>query len=93
MLQPLSDKVLVKPSKGEEKTKSGIVLPDSAKDKPNEGEVIAVGAGRKTEDGKVIPVDVKKGDTVIYASYSGTKIKVNDEELLIISEGDILAKK
>ena len=93
MLKPLSDKVLVKPSKGEEKTKSGILIPDTAKDKPNEGEVVAVGPGRKTEEGKVIAVDVKVGDTVIYASYSGTKIKLSNEEYLILAESDILAKK
>jgi chaperonin GroES len=93
MLKPLSDKVLVKPSKGEEKTKSGIVIPDTAKDKPNEGEVVAVGPGRKTEEGKLIPIDVKVGDTIVYASYSGTKIKLDNDEYLILSESDILAKK
>ena len=93
MLKPLSDKVLVKPSKGEEKTKSGILIPDTAKDKPNEGEVVAVGPGRKTEEGKLIAVDVKVGDVIVYAGYSGTKIKLNDDEYLILSESDILAKK
>ena len=93
MLKPLSDKVLVKPSKGEEKTKSGILIPDTAKDKPNEGEVVAVGPGRKTEEGKLIAVDVKVGDVIVYAGYSGTKIKLNDDEFLILSESDILAKK
>ncbi len=93
MLKPLSDKVLVKPSKGEEKTKSGILIPDTAKDKPNEGQVVAVGPGRKTEDGKVVAVDVKVGDVIVYAGYSGTKIKLNDDEYLILSESDILAKK
>ncbi len=93
MLKPLSDKVLVKPSKGEEKTKSGILIPDTAKDKPNEGEVVAVGPGRKTEEGKIIAVDVKVGDIIVYAGYSGTKIKLNDDEYLILSESDILAKK
>jgi len=93
MLKPLGDRVLVKPSKGEEKTKSGIVLPDTAKDKPNEGEVVAVGTGRKTDEGKVIAMDVKVGDIVIYAGYSGTKVKVEEIEYLIIKEDDILAKK
>ena len=93
MLKPLADKVLVRPSKGEEKTKSGIVLPETAKDKPNEGEVVAVGPGRKTEDGTMIPMDVKTKDIVIYAGYSGTKIKIDEEDYLIISESDILAKK
>ena len=93
MLKPLSDKVLVKPSKGEEKTKSGILIPDTAKDKPNEGAVVAVGPGRKTEEGKLIAIDVNVGDIIVYAGYSGTKIKLNDEEYLILSESDILAKK
>ncbi len=93
MLKPLGDRVLIKPSKGEEKTKSGIVLPDTAKDKPNEGEIVAVGSGRKTEEGKVIPLEVKVGDIVVYAGYSGTKVKVDDVEYLIISENDIIAKK
>jgi chaperonin GroES len=93
MLKPLSDKVLVLPSKGEEKTKSGIVIPDSAKDKPNEGKVVAVGPGRKTDEGKVIDMEVKVGDVIVYTGYSGTKIKINDEEHLILSESDILAKK
>jgi chaperonin GroES len=93
MIKPLSDKVLVKQSKGEEKTKSGILIPDTAKDKPNEGSVVAVGPGRKTEEGKIVAMDVKVGDVVIYTSYSGTKIKLNDEEYLILSESDILAKK
>ena len=93
MLKPLSDKVLVKPSKGEEKTKSGILIPDTAKDKPNEGAVVAVGPGRKSEEGKLLPIDVNVGDIIVYAGYSGTKIKLNDEEYLILSESDILAKK
>jgi chaperonin GroES len=93
MLKPIGDKLLIKPSKAEEKTKSGIVIPDTAKDKPNEGTVIAAGAGRKTEDGKVIPMDVKKGDVVIYTSYAGNKIKIDNEEHLIISESDVLAIK
>jgi len=93
MLKPLGDRVLIKPSKGEEKTKSGIVLPDSAQDKPTEGEVIVVGPGKKTDEGKLIPVDVKKGDIVIYTGYSGTKYKMSGEEYLLISESDILAIK
>jgi chaperonin GroES len=92
-LQPLADRVLVKPMEREEMTKSGIYLPDTAKEKPQEGEVIAVGPGRMTEDGKRIAMDVKAGDTVIYAKYGGTEIKIDDEELIILRESDILAKK
>jgi len=92
-LQPLADRVVVRPIEREEQTKTGIYLPDTAKEKPQEGEVIAVGPGRKSEDGKVIAMDVKVGDIVIYAKYGGTEIKVDDEELMILRESDILAKK
>jgi chaperonin GroES len=92
-LQPLSDRVLVKPMEKEEKTKSGIYLPDTAKEKPQEGEVIAVGPGKMSEDGKRIVMDIKVGDMVIYAKYGGTEIKVDDEEMIILRESDILAKK
>jgi len=92
-LQPLADRVLVRPIEREEKTKSGIYLPDTVKEKPQEGEVIAVGPGRVAEDGKRIAMDIKAGDTVIYAKYGGTEIKVDDEELIILRESDILAKK
>jgi chaperonin GroES len=92
-LQPLADRVLVKPVEKEEKTKSGIYLPDTAKEKPQEGEIIAVGPGKLTDEGKRIPMDLKAGDRVIYAKYGGTEIKVDDEELIILREGDILAKK
>ena len=92
-LQPLADRVLVKPMEKEEKTKSGIYLPDTAKEKPQEGEVIAVGPGKMSEDGKRIPLDIKAGDTVVYAKYGGTEIKVDDEDLIILRESDILAKK
>jgi chaperonin GroES len=92
-LEPLGDRVVVKPSPKEEVTKSGIVIPDTAKEKPQEGKVIAVGPGRMTEDGKRIAMDVKVGDIVIYAKYGGTEIKENDEELIILRESDILAKK
>ena len=92
-LKPLADRVLVKPIEREEVTKGGIVLPDTAKEKPQEGEVLAVGAGRLSEDGKRIPLDVKVGDIVIYAKYGGTEIKIEDEELIILRESDILAKK
>jgi chaperonin GroES len=92
-LQPLSDRVLVRPTEKEEKTKSGIYLPDTAKEKPQEGEVIAVGPGKLADDGKRIPMDLKVGDRVIYAKYGGTEIKVDDEDLIILRESDILAKK
>jgi chaperonin GroES len=92
-LQPLADRVLVKPIEKEEKTKSGIYLPDTAKEKPQEGEIMAVGPGKMTDEGKRIPMDLKVGDRVIYAKYGGTEIKVDDEELMILRESDILAKK
>jgi chaperonin GroES len=92
-LHPLADRVLVKPIEKEEKTKSGIYLPDTAKEKPQEGEVLAVGPGKMTDDGKRVPLDLKVGDRVIYAKYGGTEIKVDDEDLIILRESDILAKK
>ncbi len=92
-LEPLGDRVVVKPSPKEDVTKSGIVIPDTAKEKPQEGKVIAVGPGRMTEDGKRVAMDVKVGDIVIYAKYGGTEIKEGDEELIILRESDILAKK
>jgi len=92
-LQPLADRVVVKPIEQEEVTKGGIVLPDTAKEKPQEGKVMAVGKGRLSEDGKRIAMDVKVGDIVIYAKYGGTEIKIEDEELVILRESDILAKK
>jgi chaperonin GroES len=92
-LEPLGDRVVVKPMPKEEVTKGGIVIPDTAKEKPQDGKVIAVGPGRMTEDGKRIAMDVKVGDIVIYAKYGGTEIKENGEELIILRESDILAKK
>ena len=92
-LEPMADRLIVKPIEQEEVTKGGIFLPDTAKEKPQEGEVIAVGPGRMTEDGKRIAMDVKVGDRVIYAKYGGTEIKIEDEELMILRESDILAKK
>jgi len=92
-LHPLADRVLVKPTEKEGKTKSGIYLPDTAKEKPQEGEIMAVGPGKMTDDGKRIPMDLKVGDRVIYAKYGGTEIKVDEEELMILRESDILAKK
>ena len=92
-LQPLADRLVVRPIEREEKTKTGIYLPDTAKEKPQEGGVIAVGPGRLSDDGKRIAMDIKVGDTVIYAKYGGTEIKVDDEELVILRESDVLAKK
>jgi chaperonin GroES len=92
-LEPLGDRVIVKPIEREETTKSGIVLPDTVKERPQEGEVLAAGPGRMTDDGKRIEMDIKKGDKVIYAKYGGTEIKIDEEELIILRESDILAKK
>jgi chaperonin GroES len=92
-LQPLGDRVVVKAIQREGMTKGGIVLPDTAKDKPQEGIVIAVGPGKLTEDGKRIAMDVAVNDKVIYAKYGGTEFKLDDEELIILRESDILAKK
>jgi len=92
-LQPLADRLVVKPIEREEVTKGGIVLPDTVKEKPQEGEVLAVGPGRLSDDGKRIAMEVKVGDRVIYAKYGGTEIKIEDEELVILRESDILAKK
>ena len=93
-LEPLADRLVVKPIEKEEVTKSGIVLPDTVvKEKPQEGKVLAVGPGRLSEDGKRIAMDVKVGDVVLYAKYGGTEIKIDDEELIILRESDILAKK
>ncbi len=92
-LQPLADRLVVKPIQQEEKTKTGIYLPETAKEKPQEGEVLEVGPGRMSEDGKRIAMDIKKGDTVIYSKYGGTEIRVDDEDLIILRESDILAVK
>ena len=90
-LKPLGDRVVIRPMAREEVTRSGIVLPDTAKEKPQRGEVIAVGPGRHDDDGDRIPMDVKEGDQVLFAKYAGTEFKLDDEELLILSEKDILA--
>ena len=89
-LQPLEDRIVVKPSEGEEMTASGLVIPDTAKEKPQEGEVLAVGPGR-FEDGNRVPLDVKVGDKVIYSKYGGTEVKLAGDELLILSARDVLA--
>jgi chaperonin GroES len=91
MLKPLGDRLVVKPASREETTKSGIVLPDTAKEKPQRGTVIAAGQGRLDDDGDRIPMEVKVGDEVIYAKYAGTEFKVDEEDVLILSEKDVLA--
>ena len=90
-LKPLGDRVVIQPTPREEMTKSGIVLPDTAKEKPQEGTIIAAGPGRLTDEGKREPMDVKQGDKVLYAKYAGTEFKVDGDELLIVSQKDILA--
>ena len=89
--RPLGDRLLVRPKESEEKTKSGIVLPDSAKEKPQEGSVIAIGDGARDENGKKIPMEVKKGNVVLYSKYAGTEVKIDGIEHLIIKESDVLA--
>ena len=92
-LQPLDDRIVVRPSEAEEKTASGLVIPDTAKEKPQQGEVLAVGPGRRSENtGDLIPLDVKVGDTVVYSKYGGTEIVVEGEDLLILTGRDVLAK-
>ena len=91
-IEPLGDRVVIKPIPKEEVSKGGIVLPDTAKEKPQEGKVIAVGPGRLTEDGNRIAMEVKKGDKVLYSKYAGTEFKLDGEELIVMREGDILAK-
>jgi len=90
-LKPLGDRVVVKATEAEEKTRGGIILPDTAKDKPQEGEVVAVGPGRVLDNGTRVTPDVKVGDKVIYSKYGGTEIKVDDVEYLVIRESDLLA--
>jgi chaperonin GroES len=90
-LKPLGDRLVIKPASREETTKSGIVLPDTAKEKPQRGTVVAAGEGRKDDDGDRIALDVKVGDNVLFAKYAGTEFKLDDEDLLILSEKDVLA--
>ena len=90
-IKPLGDRVLVKPLEPKEVKKGGIIIPDTAKEKPQEGKVIEVGKGRMLENGKMVPLDVKKGDKILYSKYGGTEIKLEGEEYLILKEEDILA--
>jgi len=92
-IEPLGDRVVIKPLPKEEVSKGGIVLPDTVKEKPQEGEIIAVGPGKLSEDGKRIAMEVKVGDKVIYSKYAGTEFKLDDEEVIILRENDILAKR
>lgn len=89
-IKPLRDRVIVRRVNEEEKTKGGIIIPDSAKEKPQEGEIVAVGNGRILEDGKTVPLEVKKGDRILFGKYSGSEIKVDGEELLMMKEDEIL---
>ena len=88
--RPLHDRVLVRRVEAEEKTAGGIIIPDTAKEKPQEGEVLAVGAGVRDENGKLTPLDVKEGDRILFGKWSGTEVKLNGEELLIMKESDIM---
>ena len=88
--RPLHDRVLVRRVEAEEKTAGGIIIPDSAKEKPQEGEVVAAGAGAKSEDGKVTPLDVKAGDRILFGKWSGTEVKLDGEDFLIMKESDIM---
>ena len=89
-IKPLHDRVLVEPLDAEEKTAGGIIIPDTAKEKPMEGKIVAVGLGAKDDDGKVTPLDVQKGDTVLYGKWSGTEVKVDGDDYLIMKESDIM---
>jgi chaperonin GroES len=89
-IKPLRDRVIIRRLGEEEKTKGGIIIPDTAKEKPQEGEVVAVGTGKVFEDGKIVPLEIKKGDRVLFGKYAGTEVKVEGEELLMMREEDIL---
>ena len=88
--RPLHDRVLVRRLEGETKTAGGVIIPDTAQEKPQEGEIVAVGSGARSEDGKVTPLDVKKGDKVLFGKWSGTEVKIDGEELIIMKESDVM---
>ena len=90
-LQPLEDRIVVKPNEAEETTASGLVIPDTAKEKPQQGEVLAVGPGRRSDSGELIPLDINVGDTVVYSKYGGTEITVDGQDVLILNGRDVLA--
>ena len=89
-LKPLSDRVLVKALESKEEKKGGIIIPDTAKEKPQEGKVVATGKGKMTEDGKLLPMDLKVGDKILFGKYSGTEVKIDGEELLIMNQDDVI---
>ena len=89
-IRPLHDRVVVRPLSADEKTAGGIIIPDTAQDKPSEGKVVAVGSGARSDDGKVLPLDVKKGDRILYGKWSGNEVKIDGEDLLIMKESDIM---
>ena len=92
-LQPLEDRIVVRPAESEERTASGLVIPDTAKEKPQQGEVLAVGSGRRAEStGQIIPLDIQVGDTVVYSKYGGTEVSLEGTDYLVLSSRDILAK-
>ena len=91
MFKPLHDRVLVRRVEQDEKTKGGIIIPDTAKEKPMEGEVISIGPGGRDDNGKITPLDVKAGDMVLFGKWSGTEVKIDGDELLIMKESDIMA--
>lgn len=89
-IRPLHDRVVIRPIEQDEKTAGGIIIPDTAKEKPMQGEVVAAGNGMRTEDGKILPLDVKAGDRVLYGKWSGTEVRIDGEDLLIMKESDLL---
>ncbi len=89
-IKPLHDRVLVEPLEAEEKTAGGIIIPDTAKEKPMEGKIVAVGKGSRNDEGKVAPLDVKKGDRILYGKWSGTEVKVDGDDYLIMKESDVM---
>ncbi|MBA3519642.1 MAG: co-chaperone GroES [Rhizobiales bacterium] len=88
--RPLHDRIVIRRLEGEEKTKGGIIIPDTAKEKPQEGEVVAVGPGARDESGKLVPIDLKAGDRVLFGKWSGSEVKIDGEELLIMKESDVM---
>ena len=89
-VRPLHDRVLVKPLEADTKTAGGIIIPDTAQEKPQEGKVVAVGAGKRGDDGSIMPMDVKKGDRILYGKWSGTEVKIDGKDMMIMSESDIM---
>ena len=89
-IRPLHDRVVVRPLESDEKSAGGIIIPDTAKEKPSEGQIVATGAGARGDDGKIIALDVKKGDRILYGKWSGTEVKIDGEDLLIMKESDIM---